>query len=341
MIIMNPLCLLNLDDYQFRYGAEKIEFPSSFKNICITALHTAIPYIHSFLNGLWFGWEDKKDIVTAICPAGHVAIQIIKISTEEIMVICNEHQNSKCPRHQDQIELKVNPNDNCLKVIDAFFPYSLYLSDIRDQNLEIWIPEGHFSFHVGFKKFTKRLDKTITPCNVEENYIKTFSSLKVVGMERSCAYHRKLEPIFIQKMTPKGICTLLYHSLYPYFLSLLYGGDETTKEFNCPHGNQVKIKLIRKKKRLFPILKGIQYLTRLVGLNLDVILFQIKGIITKDSATCPLKLHKNQEFIFGCKNQLCNSTFDTLIPLFFVKRRKKGVFFCTSELCKIQYSIGK
>jgi hypothetical protein len=103
----------------------------------------------------------------------------------------------------------------------------------------------------------------------------------------------------------------------------------------------VKIKLIRKKKRLYPILKGIQYLTRLVEINLDIILFQIKGIITKGAATCPRKLDENQEFLFWCKNKLCNSTFDTLVPLLFANHRKKGVFFCTSELCKIQYSIGK
>lgn len=142
---MNKYCRIDLSN--FKLTVDKVHNGCNYfkkgdivnlnfipKNICIIALHTALPYYFSLLENAWFRWEKNKNSVTAFCPIAEtsVGMEIIKVKEKnknKIMVKVKNTNNS-CIKSQnlDFLEkIRIGP-----RAVYKLIPYIFYLENKKN-----------------------------------------------------------------------------------------------------------------------------------------------------------------------------------------------------------------
>ena len=145
---------------------------------------------------------------------------------------------------------------------------------------------------------------------------------KKVGNCHSCAWHGKNEngkEYTSKEILPQNICPWLYHTLYPYFLGLLYGAKFTYNEKGdchvcCPAAKGVDLVVKRRDNdgNIHPDVT-------------DDMKYVIFADVVKVNGECPSNHKVGDRFIFPTVNKekfLCTAAFNHTFPLMDTKKPK-------------------
>ncbi|MHA1997071.1 MAG: hypothetical protein ACTSU9_03070 [Promethearchaeota archaeon] len=342
---MDTCCKLNLDDFIITREGKRVEFPVTWGGACVSAIHAAIPYVISFSDGAWFPWEKRKSMVQVLCPAGYVAMEIDLSSSGNCLISISEC-GSSCPKHHqgDKLELGAVPNET-FEILDSAYPLMYYLMGKRDHACTFTIPSSNHHFSIK-RVGTSRVEKTVTPCDLEMQVRDSHPEIEVIGMKHSCRYQRASSRHRGGQIIPEGYCFFSHHASYPHVLSMLYNGKpESNFRLKCPGVDaRVTMELIRKEKTIHPFLKLLEKAFRLIKHPQDIIWNVMETRILEVKGSCPRLIKPGDTFKFGEKKRFCPSSFDNAFGSIIsnlVKEHdeKNPACSCTSLPCRIRYMV--
>lgn len=330
---MTDYCSIELSDYELKAEGEGFsdEGVSAF---CFSALHTALPYLAAFSKDAWFTWEKDKDAVSVLCPMGLMAMKIRKAEDGKARVAVEE--SNGCPRHSlgDVFELPLS--DERYPVLDSLYPLTSHLTE-SGAKVRFRVASGQ---EYEAASVSAKAKETADVCELEEDLSKEALAVDVVGMRRSCAYHRRKASFPVERLIPEGFCHFSYHSMYPLILPLLYNCDgPDTIEHVCPgQGNSVVFSLKRTPKRYRAVRGFLEKALRLIGFPQDIILDDVNVTVKEVRGACPAKLRNGDSFVFGEKGLLCPAAFD---GVFVSLISGKGSVRCPATPCRIECEVKK
>ncbi len=142
--------------------------------------------------------------------------------------------------------------------------------------------------------------------------------IKQLGGIKTCEWHREKSDVEFEsdKILPQGICPWLYHTVYPYFLGLLYGAKFSWNEKGdcnvcCPAGNGVDV-IVQKRDN-----DG-NFDPRISEDMSYVIFAEVVDVHGK----CPYKHKKGDRFIFPTsmkEHYMCPAGFNNVFPFLDLK----------------------
>lgn len=146
-------------------------------------------------------------------------------------------------------------------------------------------------------------------------------AINLSGYTHICRYHKypKRTSYTNDTLTPKGMCIDLFHSAYPYCLSLLYGAAYAKKiRVCCPNpAAYVSIEVNRKPTKTRYLREFMIWLLAKFGYRIDFPSMNIIMAISEDASSgCFYSYKKGQTFKFNIwlGRELCPATFDALYP---------------------------
>ncbi|HME54237.1 MAG TPA: hypothetical protein VKM55_18580 [Candidatus Lokiarchaeia archaeon] len=339
--------MLDIHDFLISKNDNQLNIDQNLEKICIAAFHSSIPYIMNFKNDGWFSWEKNKDSVIVICPTGHVKMEVRKLNRLYSQIrFLNIY--GQCPRCKEGDIFTFKNTNESINIIDSAFPVLSYLSsnDVIKVDVQNSSVEGNMEIcHRDSGKNVVKQNKDA--CEIEQMIQEHPSSISVVGMNRSCKYHRRLQVFLPQELVPDNTCAIAYHSLYPTMLSLLYHGKLKKKLLmHCPGiENTVTFILERTSKPTKFLLTIAEKLLRFLRFPMDIIADRVTIRVSNIDGNCIGNLKTGDKFLFGSKNILCASSFDNLLGAIVdqasVDESCKHIFQCTSDACRVQYKLIK
>jgi len=342
---MNEYCTLDIHNYAISKDGVRFTISRNLDNLCIAAFHTAIPYVVGFRRDAWYSWEKEKDAVIAYCPAGQAELEIRRLNhdTVQIKVLTTSGQ---CPKHQPGDTTTFNFQDESFEVIDSIFPVLSYILKYEAVQVTLYNPVLKCPITISMGSDDRESCKTkLQACDFARLLQESPSCVQVVGMKRSCKYHRRLRSYTSKELLPDNVCEFAYHAIYPTILSMLYKGKSGNKvTLSCPGiDNKVTFVIERSPKRTKLFLEIIEHLLRFLKYPQDIISERIKISITHQEGTCFKNIKEGTTFSFGDKTILCASSFDNLFGAIVNRINDidsgKNLFQCTSRACRIQYRL--
>lgn len=342
---MNEYCTLDIHDYAIFKNENRLDFAKSLGNMCITAFHTTIPYVVNFLHDGWFSWERGKDTVFAFCPAGHVEMEIQKLNHYKTQIRISRVYGN-CPKHQLGDKFMLNNQDESFNVVDSIFPVLLYLSKNSKTSASLLDVSSRSKIVISKNNVSENLDKNnFMACEIEQEIKEHPVFIDVVGMKRTCKYHRHARLYNQEELVPKHMCGFAYHAMYPTILTMLYNGKTSNRiSLPCPGLDDNVIFLIERTPKSAKIFLEIaEKILRLLKIPLDIISMNISMSVIHKTGDCIDKLKVGDRFRFGDKKVLCASSFDNLFGVMVKNSNNRvqcnHVFQCTSKACRIQYKL--
>lgn len=136
-------------------------------------------------------------------------------------------------------------------------------------------------------------------------YLNKPYNLAVIKKESRCRYHHKGSICAYKQISPKKLCPELYHSSYPYCLSLAYGVilDKVTI-VKCPSNNlKVYASIIRRPPSFTQ--KMLVWLKQVLNIFMpqDIIKSRVFIRIEKVMGDCPNEHETGQEYEFNLGNE--------------------------------------
>jgi uncharacterized repeat protein (TIGR04076 family) len=136
-------------------------------------------------------------------------------------------------------EVILGASAKILFLLKTVFPFLLQSLLVKQFNL--------------FKWYEPKIKTTHSQKNIIDNNIQIESDL--INMKQPCHYHRDKESLDQSSMLPVGMSPSLYYYLYPYLLSVTYGGDiQKNQTFKNPlDDSSAEVDQVRIKKSTPPI----------------------------------------------------------------------------------------
>ena len=342
---MNEYCTLDIHDYTVLKNEQEVDCSRLCGGLCITAVHTAIPYVTTFLHEGSFPWEADNDAVFASCPTGQVDLEIRKLDRNELQIrVADVH--GECPKHQAGDTFTFNGKDQDLDVVDAIFPVLLFLSNHDTASVSILDIASGSKMLVSNAHPSRASDDTeLLACELEQKIKESQAFIDVVGMKRSCKYHRRARSYKQADLVPGNMCGFAYHALYPTILSMLYNGKMSDQiSLPCPGTkNNVLFLIERTPKPGKFFLDLAERILRLLKTPMDIITMNVSISVTQNTGKCLEKMKVGERFPFGNKRLFCASSFDNLLGILVYNSIANvpcdHVFQCTSKACRIQYKV--
>jgi uncharacterized repeat protein (TIGR04076 family) len=182
-------------------------------------------------------------------------------------------------------------------------------------------------------------------CEIERDIDESNSIINVIGMKRSCQYHRRARSYRKAEIVPENMCKFAYHALYPTILAMLYNGKTGERvTLPCPGlDNNMLFSIERTPKFGHGFLVLAEKLLRSLKIPRDIIPMNVSISVIRETGNCLEKMKVGDCFSFGNKKLFCASSFDGLIGILARDVSKQAgcdhVFQCTSTACRIQYKI--
>lgn len=136
---------------------------------------------------------------------------------------------------------------------------------------------------------------------------------RIPGTE-TCEWHpcKEGQNFESERILPQGICPFLYHTVYPYFLGLLYGAKFDWNEYGdcnvcCPAADGIDV-FVRKRDNDGSF-------DNRIGGDMDFVIF---AEVVKVNGDCPCKHTVGQRFVFPTcmkKHYFCPAGFNNIFPL--------------------------
>lgn len=362
-----PACNISWNDFLIKEEGTPVQFNHGEKELCPSALHVALPYMLAFMEGARFPWEVQSNVVTAMCPAGLVAMKITKLGHDSFKVSFLEAKES-CPRHSkgDYTIIK-GISHRHVEILDLSFPFMNIIHSVGGGNGIFSLLDGSASCTValvpGGNEFdegnpgSSNLDskwagdganrdvhRTISPCMLEQQIRGRDPVVFIPGMKRTCRYPRKTREHPLATMEPLG-CIMASHAFYPTLLGMLYGGfPDKKREISCP-GVEASIHacITRQPSRVAPYLKLLEKLLQHARFPQDVIWRSVWTIVSGVSGTCQRGITMGTKVRFGETSYLCPSALDGMVgslAMFGGSDKTQGIgCSCSSIDCRVQHGI--
>ena len=180
-------------------------------------------------------------------------------------------------------------------------------------------------------------------------YCTEFSDIDIesVNCRHNCRYNREHGLHYNQgRIAPAGLCPDMFHTAYPYGLSLLYDGSnhfdgKASKNFilKCPaYPNYVSFEVRQEIFILKPLFRAIEWPFKMIRKPIEIIDRNIVIEVKKIHGTCAYGLKAGGQYVFNIGNspELCPAAFNSLYPYLGIQKDEQG----DKESCNASSHLG-
>lgn len=168
----------------------------------------------------------------------------------------------------------------------------------------------------------------------------TMGAVDVLGMSTKCRYHKKKERLETHSLGQRFGCLPLFHTVYPHFLSALYGGTygPDSSEFKCPgFKSYITVRLHARPIRIWHIclVNSIKKLLHFLYPT-DRIEKEVSFTVIDKQGMCPAGYKEGDVYRIDAFSSLCPASAFSIYPELMASDHCAKVQ-CPSDVNRVTY----